>query len=342
MVLGVLWEASSACYYRAIEPMRVLERRRHEVVWPDSEDGAPTADKLARCDVVHVYRRFDPVTQGVLAQLAANGTGIVWDTDDDLSAIPRESPVYKKTGGVKAQVIHRETIKTAKNAHVMTTTTAALAERYESADIPRIEVIGNYLASRPKRRRRKHDGIVIGWIAALEHKADIARIPVVKALRALLEKHPELRVESVGVDLQLPERYRHDGFLPFMTLADRIGGFDIAIAPLADIPFNATRSDIKVKEYAASKVPWLASPTGPYVGLGEEQGGRLVPDDRWFEELDRLITSSGERRGLARAGKKWAKRERIETEIHRWEAVFEEAEAARGRRGGAITAGAAR
>lgn len=327
MVLGVLWEASSACYYRAIEPMRALERRRHEVVWPATDDGAPTPGALARCDVVHIYRRFDKTTQSVIERLAANGTAIVWDTDDDLSAVPRESPMYKKTGGVKGQVIHRETIKTARHAHVMTTTTDALAARYETAGIPRIEVIGNYLASRPKRRRHRHNGIVVGWVAALEHKADVARIPIARALGALLDKHPDLRVECVGVDLKLRERYRHDGFLPFMTLADRIGGFDIAIAPLADIPFNATRSNIKVKEYAASGVPWLASPTGPYVGLGEEQGGRLVPDDQWLEELDRLISASRDRRRLARQGKKWAKRERIETEIHRWEAVFEEAAA---------------
>jgi hypothetical protein len=46
---------------------------------------------------------------------------------------------------------------------------------------------------------------------------------------------------------------------------------------------------VRVKEYAAAGVRWLASPIGPYAGLGEKQGGRLVPDGRWFEELDRLI-----------------------------------------------------
>jgi hypothetical protein len=31
------------------------------------------------------------------------------------------------------------------------------------------------------------------------------------------------------------------------------------------------------------------------VGLGEEQGGRLLPDDGWFEALERLITHPRER-----------------------------------------------
>lgn len=339
MVLGVAWEASSACYYRAIEPMRALERRGHKVVWPATDEGAPVFSELARCDVVHVYRRYDRETQAMVEQLAADGKGVVWDTDDDLSAIPRESPLYKKTGGVKGQVIHRETIKTAKWAHVMTTTTEPLAARYRQAGIDRIEVIDNYLASRPKRRRHRHEGIVVGWIAGMEHKADAARVPIAKSLRALIEKHPDLRVECIGVDLNLPERYRHDKFVPFMRLADRIGGFDIAIAPLADIPFNATRSAIKVKEYAASSVPWLASPTGPYAGLGEEQGGRLVADDEWYDVLDELIGSSRDRKRLARQAKKWAKRQRIETEVQRWQAVFEEA-AARASRRSPVAAGA--
>ena len=62
---------------------------------------------------------------------------------------------------------------------------------------------------------------------------------------------------------------------------------------------------MKLKEYAAAGVPWLASPIGPYAGLGEQQGGRLVADDRWYEELVRLIEKPRERRKLAKRGAKW-------------------------------------
>lgn len=328
MVFGVLWTESSACYYRAIDPMRELERRGHEVIWPLDDLGGPVASQLDRCDVVHVYRRFDEETQRIMSRLGASGTGIVWDADDDLSALPKESPDYKRLGGLKLQHIHRETVKTAARAHVATTTTQPLATRYTQSGIERVEVIGNFISGRLKRRQHSHDGIVIGWIAGIEHRADIARVPIANALQRLLGHHPDVRVECIGVDLKIPERYRHDDFVPFLKLPDRIGAFDIAIAPLADIPFNATRSDIKVKEYAACGIPWLASPVGPYADLGEEQGGRLVSNDGWFDALDRLVASSRDRRRLARQGTKWAKRQRLETEMHRWEAVFEDAKAA--------------
>jgi glycosyltransferase involved in cell wall biosynthesis len=111
----------------------------------------------------------------------------------------------------------------------------------------------------------------------------------------------------------------------FDELPRRIAEWDIGIAPLADIPYNATRSDIKVKEYAACGVPWLASPFGPYSDLGEAQGGRLVHDDGWFEALDRLVARRRERKRLSRKGRAWAKRQTMDAVADRWERLFAEA-----------------
>jgi glycosyltransferase involved in cell wall biosynthesis len=328
MVLGVIWEGKAAAHYRAIDVMRAMERLGHDVVWPADDEGTPSARRLALCDVVHVFRLWDKQTQSMLSSLSARGTGIVWDTDDDLSKIPKEAPIYKESGGITGQRIHAETVKCARLADVLTVTTEALAERYRRVGIERIEVIPNQVGNTPKRKHRRHDGVVIGWIAGLEHTADAKRLKLSAILRRLLEQHPDVRVESVGVDLQLPERYRHETGVEFRHLPEHVGGYDIGLAPLADIGFNQTRSDIKVKEYAACAVPWLASPVGPYVGLGEDQGGRLVPDDGWFEALDRLLANPRERKKLARRAKSWAKRQRIDTEAKRWESAFLAAAAA--------------
>lgn len=137
-------------------------------------------------------------------------------------------------------------------------------------------------------------------------------------------------VASVGVDLRLRERYRHDRFAPFPELPRHIGGYDVGIAPLADIPCNWARSDIKLKEYAASAVPWLASPIGPYLGLGKAQGGRLVYDDEWFEALDFMVAHPFRRLWLARKAKKWAQAHSLDAVVSRWEGVFAAAVDAKG------------
>jgi hypothetical protein len=302
--------------------MKAMARRGHEVVWPPDSEGEADLRQLAGCDVVHVYRRGNELTRRVLTELARAGTAITYDNDDDFTAVPKESPLYKRTGGLTGQRIFAETLKVARMAQWFTTPNELLAEKYRRGGVEHVEVLGNYLAPDVRRPSRSHNGVVVGWVAGEEHRADVARIEIGDALQRLVAKHESVHIECIGVNLGLPERYSHDRFVPFLELPGRIGGFDIGIAPLADIPYNRTRSDIKLKEYAASGVPWLASPVGPYVGLGEAQGGRLVDDDDWFEALDRLVTHRRERRRLARKAKAWAKRQTIETVADRWEEIF--------------------
>jgi glycosyltransferase involved in cell wall biosynthesis len=327
MRIGVVFEPNSNAYYRALDPMRAMARRGHDVVWPPDGEGKADLRRLATCDVIHVYRRAGGETEQVLAQLRRRGMPITYDNDDDFTAVPKESPDYRKVGGLKGQRIFALTATAARAASSFTTTTEVLASKYRGVGVEHAEVIGNYLAPDVQRPASRHDGVVIGWIAGIDHRADVVRIDIVDALKRVLAKHAAARVECIGVDLSLPERYRHDGFVAFLDLPRRIGGFDIAIAPLADTPANRARSDIKVKEYAASGVPWLASPVGPYVGLGRSEGGRLVPDDGWFEALDRLVASGRERRRLARRAKRWAKGQMIDAVADCWEQVFARAAA---------------
>jgi glycosyltransferase involved in cell wall biosynthesis len=325
MRLGVAWVACSNAYYRAVDPLRAMERRGHQVVWPTDADGEADLRRLAGCDAVHVYRRGEDHTRRALMRLAQQGVAIVYDNDDDHLAVPREAENYKDFAGLKGQRIFAASVQVARLARCFTTTSELLAQKYCRAGVERVEVIGNYLAHDVPRPRHRHDGVVIGWIAGAEHQADVKRIEIADALRRLMVKHPEVRVECIGRDLDLPERYRHDVHVPFDGLPGRIGGFDIGIAPLANIPCNRARSDIKLKEYAASGVPWLASPIGPYQGLGEEQGGRLVSDDGWLEALERLVTHGRERRRLARKAQRWAKHQTIDAAADRWEEVFVQA-----------------
>jgi hypothetical protein len=334
MRIGVVWEdQTSAAFYRAYYPLQALERRGHEIVWPTAKSGELEARRLTTCDVVHVYRRYDPDTIRVATELARAGIAITWDNDDDFLNIPEEHPQYRQIKG-KLREFFALTIEMASLAHAVTTTTEALADVYRQAGVEEIEVIPNLLPADSVRSPRRHDGIVIGWVAGMEHRADADRLGIAETMQRVLADHPDVRVECIGLDLGLRERYRHDAYIEFEQLADRIAGFDIGLAPLADIPFNRSRSDIKLKEYAARGVAWLASPVGPYLGLGEEHGGRLVADDGWYDALSRLVARGRERRRLARRGRSWAKRQTVDAAANRWERHFvRAADAARAQAG---------
>jgi len=331
MRIGAICEWKVNAHYRHLIPLAALRERGHEVVQATEGIGRDTArshpERLRGCDVILGYRALEPHELRGVKSAIARGAAFVWDTDDDLSALPRESPYYAVSGGRAARRIFAATVEIARAAHVVTTSTPALAERYRGEGIERIEAIDNHLAPKAASAgRRRHDGIVIGWTAGLEHASELPRIPIVDTLRRLLDADRRVRVASLGLDLGLPsDRYEHHAEVPFDRLQLHAGGWDVGIAPLADIPFNRTRSNVKLKEYASAGTPWLASPIGPYAGLGEAQGGRLVADDGWYEALADLVDHRFARARLGRKARAWAKTQTIDRAVGRWEAVLEEA-----------------
>ena len=66
--------------------------------------------------------------------------------------------------------------------------------------------------------------------------------------------------------------------------------FDIGLVPLADIPFNHAKSNLKGLEYAISGIPYVASALPEYQRLANEGIGRVaVTPDHWIEELTALL-----------------------------------------------------
>jgi hypothetical protein len=90
-----------------------------------------------------------------------------------------------------------------------------------------------------------------------------------------------------------------------------------------DRPMSYARSNIKVKEYAAAGVPWVASARGSYAGLGTKAGGMTVADDRWRETLLGLVGSRLKRMRVRRNAESWVKAQHISRYTGRWETALQ-------------------
>jgi hypothetical protein len=272
-----------------------------------------------------MHRQHGAAAESLVAALRRAGVAISYDNDDDLSAIHRDSPSYAALGGLRGHRDFAATVRVARRATLVTTPSRVLAERYREARATNVEVIENYLPREfATQRRRRHAGLVIGWIAGLEHAVDDSRLGIGAVLGRLLDDYPKLRVAVVGHDLGLGhDRYFHLRRTGFEALLHTAAGFDIGIAPLAASRFNSARSNVKVKEYAALGIPWLASPVAPYLGLGPDQGGLLVSDDEWEVALRGLINNPLRRARLGRRAGAWAATQTIEGAVGRWEEAFE-------------------
>lgn len=335
MRIAATSELVPAAAYRLFLPLGAMQQRRHEIVLPNMNTGFIGRRELLSCDVAVVLRCHDPASRKLLREARDQGVGIIWDVDDDIRNGPYGN---QERGSVRVrQQIFQNTVKAARLADVVITSTDALRDLYASAGIKRIEVLENYLvpgAVGTVRRRPGRDGgpIVIGWVAGREHASDARTLAIANTLARIQQEHPRVHVECIGVDLRLGSRYTHTVGVPFTELLARTARWDIALAPIAETTFNAARSNVKVKEYAAACVPWLASSRGPYARLGEEQGGRLVDDDRWYEAIDALVRDPDARERLGRAGRSWAKGQTFDAVADRYEALILEAASRRVRR----------
>jgi glycosyltransferase involved in cell wall biosynthesis len=318
--------------YRAI-PVASLAEHGHDVIADDATNTIRW-QLLSQCDVVFVQRFSDEELRRRLVPLQEQGVAIVWDNDDDLTNGPAEAEgskrnkeLSKRAGALRSQQAKAAMLRMIQLADAVTTPSHVLAAQYREWGARHVEVVDNYLpADYLPGSPAPHDGVTIGWVAGVEHRHDLVHLGLRDTLQRLLEAHPELSVTSIGINLGLAsERYRHQVAVQYPDLGSHIAQFDVGIAPLHDIPFNRARSSVKVKEYAAAGVPWLASPIGPYAGLGEKQGGRLVADDRWHDELDRLIRDPRARRKLAKRGRKWAETQTATRNRRAWEQALQTA-----------------
>lgn len=315
--------------YRGYQPAQALAARGHDVVLAEIDEDDLRPETIDGSDVVYVYRYQRKSTQRILREAQAAGAAIVWDNDDDLTSYPSRDVESRRKGALRSQQVAASTAAMVRLADLVTTTTPFLADGFRRQGAAQVRVVENFVAPEfagAADGRARHAGVVVGWVAALEHLFDLRTLRLRATLQRLLDAHPDVHVESIGIELELErDRYRSHGFVWFRDLPATMARFDVGIAPLVEADFNRARSNIKVKEYAALGLPWLASPVGQYVGLGEQHGGRLVDDDRWYEELERLICSARDRRKLGKRAARWAKRERIEPNADRWVDVFEEA-----------------
>jgi glycosyltransferase involved in cell wall biosynthesis len=333
-VIAIAPEPTTGAAYRAELPMRALGGHGHLTefrIW-DQRDEPPPLEHLREADVVHMWRLFRAPARRLAAALREAGVAVVFDNDDDMTRVPKGSPAYREMKAAR-EIVASELSAMLRLADLVSTTCGELAGRLRRQGASNTRVVENYVETGFVRERNgAHGGVTIGWVAGMEHRGDLKDLRLRRTLEALLEQHPHVSLVGVGLDLGVQsDRYTHRADVPFPELPDAIAQFDLALAPIADVSFNRVRSNIKVKEYAAGGVPWLASPIGPYRGLGEEQGGRLVPDYGWSDALTDLVTDAEARAALAEQAAAWGRTQTVVGNVGEWEAVFAEAAERAGR-----------
>lgn len=325
-IVSLVPEGAPSSLYRSFIPMQALALGGHRVhVEERNELGDPRA--LRGVDVVHVFRLCGTAVEQFVRTLQAQGTAVVWDNDFDIAAAPADHAVGLALRGMAAQRWRADERRMVQRADLVTVPTEELAARYRAAGARAVAVVENLLPPTFQRPRTLPErGLTIGWAAMQEHAWDYEQLGMRDVFARLLEQHLHVRLLAVGMDLGIRSpRYEFVPWQAYDALPQQLARMDVALAPLADHPFNRTRSCVKLREYAAVGVPWLASPVGEQAQLGEQQGGRLVADGSWREHVEALVRDEPLRQRLGLAGRRWATGEVVVEHVADVEAVLEQA-----------------
>jgi len=152
---------------------------------------------------------------------------------------------------------------------------------------------------------------VLGWAGGMGWRSnDIEELR--PWLNDFLEEH-DLQFHHVGSDPGQPvfsdvagvdpSRMILTGMQPIATYASALT-FDIGLVPLADIPFNHAKSNIKGLEYAAAGIPFVASYSPEYQRLSDMGVGHIARTAAdWQAELTALLDFDVRRKEATRQRK---------------------------------------
>lgn len=139
-----------------------------------------------------------------------------------------------------------------------------------------------------------HEDIIIGWHGSLSHRSSFINSGVLNALKNIVKKHDNVRV-LLGGDkyvfdlLDVPEdRKIFQQYVPEEQWPSLLKSIDIGLAPLAT-NYDRRRSWIKVLEYMALQMPWIASDYPAYQEL--KQYGKIIKngEENWENALSEMV-----------------------------------------------------
>jgi hypothetical protein len=278
-------------------------------------------------DVVVVQRPLRRSAVEIVEILKRKGKRIVIELDDDFECVPTRNVAWKDVHPrMSPDRNYLWVRKAVELADVVTVSTPALAQRYGRFSQRPPIVLPNCV---PEIYTRivpiPHEGRYIGWSGAVKTHPDdlqVTRGAVAQTARTL-----EIDIAVIG-DGEMVHRYlgmSKDqelvccGWVPIRDYPMQMAQIDVGIVPLDLCPFNHAKSWLKGLEFAALRVPYVASPTGPYRLAFAAGAGRLAsrPQD-WSRELRRLFTDDDHRAEIIAGGYEFAQHWTYEKQAERW------------------------
>lgn len=311
----------SACpFHRLLMPARFCGPAFKEYGWTiECGEGLPPGK-----DVYVFHGLPNEVAVFEAAKLKRKGARFVWSVDDDWTTIPDWNPARPGDQGLAIYDIMVNL------ADFILTSTPALAATFDRPGVLCAPNLIDSAAFPAPPKVTENDGstrydfkvelpIRVTWVGGGTHKGDVEVL--VEPLARLLDKHGPGRVALIFQGLAPPPallgRYLHRGLyhqppVPFASYQKIVNSIkpDVYLGPLAKIPFNLSKSNLRLMEGWMLCAPPVATPWGEYGCIRSGEDGRVADSpEEWYSALNRLVTDHEYRLGMAARGRDRAEAE---------------------------------
>ena len=310
MKVLALWDGMGGVeYHRLYVPLKRLlidhaDEIEVEVSQEFNKSGLPN---LKQYDLVIFNRWLGNDHYEILHYMAKHSIPYIVDIDD-FWELPKYHPTYKffRENKLKSAIIDA-----IRYADGVTTTTPQLADEIKKLNrnvkiLPNaLDVTDEHWVASPQQR----DVFTFGWVGSLIHSNDIMIISDAIA-RICDEYGDKVRFVICG---WMPNNYVWDSILykfngstgvlrPQVVVSaaqapNEYGNFyrlfDCALAPLEDNKWNNCKSELKIIEAAAYKLPVIASNVNPYINHAENYGVHFTDNtpDAWYKSMKHFLDS---------------------------------------------------
>lgn len=338
-VLLVTGDSGGCAFYRMELPAAMAAQENLPVEissglpGKDGKDGTEVDfDVLAeRYDVVVIQRPLRQVIVDAIPGIKERGVTVVVEVDDDFTSLHRDNQAYWTTHPDNPSAeYNRECVTQACLIadHVIVTTPhlfTVYGRHGRASIIPNF--VPSFLLSWNFLKRNR----TCGWTGAVStHPHDLQCAGNGVALAVEETRAAFLVVgdpDGVQKALRLRRPVHATGWMPIVDYYKEIGRLEVGIVPLENSPFNRGKSNLKGLEYAATGVPFVASPLPEYSYLHRKGAGILARQPRdWFHALTELLSDKDKRVENAERGRETVKQNYVlEDKWHLWPEAWERA-----------------
>jgi glycosyltransferase involved in cell wall biosynthesis len=282
-------------YHRLAMPFDYLKERM-DITFAVQEDEINAVD-FSEYDICVISRYL--VNMDKLREAKAKGLKIIVDIDDYWN-VPKYNPAYK----FYKEKYKKSVIESLNLADMVWATTWQLAEKVAEIN-PNVHILPNYIdTTSPQWNAVAEHPFTIGYVGGFSHLEDL------KLLRGQMEticlkynarfllcgyKHLDplyLEFEKAVHDSKdRPDWFWVAEATNVLQYGKYYAHIDLVLAPLAKTNFNRHKSELKIVEAAAYKLPIAVSDVEPYTNHAENEGVTFVKNNNWISAVGEMIES---------------------------------------------------